>query len=56
MEFLGRPFAEPTLFALAYAYEQATKNRKAPPTPPALPGESFTYTAAAGATLAAGNQ
>ncbi len=56
VEFLGRPFAEPTLFALAYAYEQATKNRKAPPTTPALPGESFTYTPAAGATLAAGNQ
>lgn len=30
IEFLGRPFDEPTLIKLAYAYEQGTHNRKAP--------------------------
>jgi len=39
IEFLGRPFAEGTLFKLAYAYEQATRNRKPPFTTPPLPGE-----------------
>jgi Asp-tRNA(Asn)/Glu-tRNA(Gln) amidotransferase A subunit family amidase len=43
IEFLGRPFAEPTLFKLAYAYEQVSHNRKMPPTTPALPGERFDY-------------
>jgi Asp-tRNA(Asn)/Glu-tRNA(Gln) amidotransferase A subunit family amidase len=43
IEFLGRPFSEPTLFKLAYAYEQASKNRKTPASTPALPGERFTY-------------
>ena len=43
IEFLGRPFSEPTLFKLAYAYEQISKNRKQPATVPALPGEHFTY-------------
>lgn len=43
IEFLGRPFSEPTLFKLAYAYEQTSKNRKTPPTTPALPGERFSY-------------
>jgi amidase len=43
IEFLGRPWSEPTLFKLAYAYEQASKNRKIPPTTPALPGEHFDY-------------
>ncbi len=43
IEFLGRPFSEPTLFKLAYAYEQVSKNRKVPPTTPALPGERFEY-------------
>jgi Asp-tRNA(Asn)/Glu-tRNA(Gln) amidotransferase A subunit family amidase len=46
IEFLGRPFSEPTLFKLAYAYEQASKVRKEPPTTPALPGEKFEYPAA----------
>lgn len=36
LEFLGRPFTEPRLFALAYAYEQATKHRRPPTTTPAL--------------------
>lgn len=43
IEFLGRPWSEPTLFKLTYAYEQLSKNRQVPPTTPALPGESFTY-------------
>jgi Asp-tRNA(Asn)/Glu-tRNA(Gln) amidotransferase A subunit family amidase len=43
IEFLGRPFSEPTLFKLAYAYEQISKNRKTPPTTPPLPGERFQY-------------
>ena len=34
---LGRPYAEPVLLKLAYAYEQATRHRKPPPTTPALP-------------------
>lgn len=43
IEFLGRPFTEPTLFKLAYSYEQLTHNRKSPASTPALPGERFTY-------------
>jgi amidase len=43
IEFLGQPFSEPTLFKLAYAFEQGAKLRKLPPTTPALPGEVFTY-------------
>ena len=39
IEFLARQFAEPTLFKLAYAYEQATHNRKPPATTPQLRGE-----------------
>jgi Asp-tRNA(Asn)/Glu-tRNA(Gln) amidotransferase A subunit family amidase len=43
IEFLGRPFSEPTIFKLAYAYEQLSKNRKTPPTTPPLAGEVFNY-------------
>jgi amidase len=43
IEFLGMPFSEPTLFRLAYAFEQGAKLRKLPPTTPALPGEVFSY-------------
>jgi Asp-tRNA(Asn)/Glu-tRNA(Gln) amidotransferase A subunit family amidase len=39
IEFMGRPFAEPTLFKLGYAYEQATRNRKPPATTPQLRDE-----------------
>ena len=39
IEFMGRPFAEPTLFKLSYAYEQATHNRKPPATTPQLRDE-----------------
>jgi Asp-tRNA(Asn)/Glu-tRNA(Gln) amidotransferase A subunit family amidase len=34
VELLGRPFAEPTLIGLAYAYEQATKHRRPPASTP----------------------
>jgi len=30
VSFFGRAWSEPTLIKLAYAYEQATKHRKAP--------------------------
>lgn len=43
VEFLGRPFAEPTLIRLAYGFEQATRFRQPPASTPALPGERFTY-------------
>jgi Asp-tRNA(Asn)/Glu-tRNA(Gln) amidotransferase A subunit family amidase len=39
IEFLGRPFAEPTLFKIAYAYEQATHHRRPPATTPPLQRE-----------------
>jgi amidase len=35
--FTGRAFSEPTLIALAYAFEQATKYRQAPASAPPLP-------------------
>jgi amidase len=35
--FFGRPYREPTLLKLAYAYEQATHPRAPPKTTPALP-------------------
>ncbi|HEY8994131.1 MAG TPA: amidase [Lacunisphaera sp.] len=31
VDFLGRPFAEPTIIKIAAAYEQATKHRRPPP-------------------------
>jgi Asp-tRNA(Asn)/Glu-tRNA(Gln) amidotransferase A subunit family amidase len=37
LEFMSRAFAEPTLFKLAYAYEQGTHHRTPPRTTPALP-------------------
>src|SRR5213593_2130400 len=39
IEFMGKPFAEPTLFKVGYAYEQAMHNRKPPATTPQLRGE-----------------
>ncbi|NPV05315.1 MAG: amidase [Syntrophaceae bacterium] len=36
IEFLGRPWTEGRLIEIAYAYEQGTKNRRPPPTTPAL--------------------
>ena len=43
MELLGRPFSEPKLIQLAYAYEQASRARVAPKTTPHLSGEIFPY-------------
>ena len=37
LEFLGRPFTESRLLGYAYAYEQATRHRRPPPTTPRLP-------------------
>ncbi len=38
--FTARPFAEPRLIAIAYAFEQATRHRRPPPGLPALAGEA----------------
>ena len=43
VEFLGRPFSEPTLIRIASGYEAATRHRKTPESTPPLPGETFTY-------------
>ena len=34
LQMLGRPFSEPTLLTLAFAYEKATNNRRPPSTFP----------------------
>ena len=36
IEFLGRPWSENVLIEIGYAYEQATKHRRPPPTTPPL--------------------
>jgi amidase len=41
VQFLGRPFTEPTLLRLASGFEAATQHRKAPKLTPALAGEHF---------------
>jgi amidase len=41
LEFLGRPFAEPTLIKLASGFEAETHFRKPPASVPPLPGEQF---------------
>jgi Asp-tRNA(Asn)/Glu-tRNA(Gln) amidotransferase A subunit family amidase len=41
LEILGRPFSEPTLFKVAYAYEQMTGHRMPPAKFPALDGEDI---------------
>lgn len=43
VEFLGRPFSEPTLIRIAYAYEQASRRRVFPRSTPPLPGETIRY-------------
>ncbi len=43
IELLGRPFSEPTLIRLAYAYEQASRKRVAPASTPRLSGEVVEY-------------
>jgi amidase len=37
LTFFGKPYSEPTLLKLAYAYEQATRHRIPPKTTPPLP-------------------
>jgi len=37
--FLGRPYTDGSMIKLAYAYEQATNHRVAPPSTPSLAGE-----------------
>src|SRR5690606_15403554 len=39
ISFFGRPFSEPTLLGLGYAFEQATRARRDPAHTPPLPGE-----------------
>ena len=41
ISFLGRPFSEPRLFGLGYAFEVATKVRRDPVTTPPLRGEEI---------------
>ena len=43
VQFLGKPFTEPTLIKLASGYEAVSKHRKAPASTPPLPGERFSY-------------
>jgi amidase len=43
VEFLGRPFSEPSLVAIAHGFEQATRARVPPPSTPNRPGERFAY-------------
>jgi amidase len=42
LSFLGRAFSEPTLLALGYSFEQATRARRRPVHTPARPGEAIT--------------
>jgi Asp-tRNA(Asn)/Glu-tRNA(Gln) amidotransferase A subunit family amidase len=43
IEIVGKPFEDANLLQVAYGYEQVSKRRTAPPTTPALPGETFSY-------------
>ena len=43
VQFLGRAWSEPVLIKLASGYEATTHHRRAPPTTPALPGETIIY-------------
>ncbi|MDQ8204683.1 amidase family protein [Pelagicoccus sp. SDUM812003] len=43
IEFLGRPFSEPTLIKLASGYEAVSKNRKLPENTPPLKGQTISY-------------
>jgi amidase len=43
LEFLGRPYSEPTLIKLASGFEAQTHHRKPPRSTPPLPGERFDY-------------
>ena len=48
ISFLGRAFSEPRLFALGYAFEQATRARRDPVHTPPLPGEGLRRPAGSG--------
>ncbi|MCD8535381.1 MAG: hypothetical protein LR011_11595, partial [Verrucomicrobia bacterium] len=52
IEFLARPFAEPTLFKIGYAYEQVSQNRKLPEFTPIIDTDTFVYDTASGITSA----
>ena len=39
IEFLANPYSEPTLIAMAYAYEQGTQMRRPPSSAPPIPGD-----------------
>jgi len=43
VQFLGKPFTEPTLIKVASGYESSSPHRKAPALTPPLPGEVFEY-------------
>lgn len=43
IQFLGKPFSEPTLIKVSSGYEAVSMNRKSPSSTPALPGESVVY-------------
>ena len=43
IEFLGRPFSEPTLIRLAHAYEKISQKRVTPHTTPPLAGDVLSY-------------
>lgn len=43
VQFLGRPFTEPSLIQVASGFEATTRHRKAPASVPALPGETVRY-------------
>lgn len=43
ISFFGPAFSEPTLLALGYSFEQATKARRSPVKTPPLPGERIEY-------------
>ena len=43
IEFLGRPFSEPTLLQLAHAFERRSRARVLPKATPRLPGDMFWY-------------
>ena len=46
--FLGRPYTEPTMIKLAYAYEQATIHRSPPASTPPLPSRGTSHRAGGG--------
>jgi Asp-tRNA(Asn)/Glu-tRNA(Gln) amidotransferase A subunit family amidase len=60
IEFLGKPFSDPRLLALAYSFEQAGPQRRPPPTTPPLVGgrapqpTSFAVSASDGPVTAKG--